>query len=172
MSLKPRLVGVAAAALMLLVDQAHKVWMLNVFDMPNRPPVRVAPFLDLVMAWNKGVSYSLLEADSDLGRYGLLALTLGATVLLAGWMWRAPHVVTGLGSASLLAGPSAMASTALPMARWQISSISTSARFPGTFSISRMWASLRALPFFCMSPSSWRRTRPARDTSSALKRPR
>jgi len=89
---------------MLLVDQAHKVWMLNVFDMPNRPPVRVAPFLDLVMAWNKGVSYSLLEADSDLGRYGLLALTLGATVLLAGWMWRAPHVVTGLGLGLIIGG--------------------------------------------------------------------
>ena len=102
--LKPRLVGITAAALMLLVDQAHKLWMLNVFDMPNRPPVRLAPFLDLVMAWNKGVSYSLLEADSDLGRYGLLALTLGATALLAWWMWRATHVVTGLGLGLIVGG--------------------------------------------------------------------
>jgi signal peptidase II len=89
---------------MLLVDQAHKLWMLNVFDMPNRQPVRVAPFLDLVMAWNRGVSYSLLEADSDLGRYGLLALTLGATALLAWWMWRATHVVTGLGLGLIVGG--------------------------------------------------------------------
>jgi signal peptidase II len=89
---------------MLLVDQAHKLWMLNVFDMPNRQPVRLAPFLDLVMAWNKGVSYSLLEADSDLGRYGLLALTLGATALLAWWMWRAIHVVTGLGLGLIVGG--------------------------------------------------------------------
>ena len=101
---KPRLVGIAAAALMLLVDQAHKLWMLNVFDMPNRQPVRVAPFLDLVMAWNKGVSYSLLEANSDLDRYALLALTLGATVLLAWWMWRATHVVTGLGLGLIVGG--------------------------------------------------------------------
>ena len=101
---KPRLVGIAAAALMLLVDQAHKLWMLNVFDMPNRQPVRVAPFLDLVMAWNRGVSYSLLEANSDLGRYGLLALTLGATALLAWWMWRATHVVTGLGLGLIVGG--------------------------------------------------------------------
>ena len=102
--LKPRLVGITAAALMLLVDQSHKLWMLNVFDMPNRQPVRLAPFLDLVMAWNKGVSYSLLEADSDLGRYGLLALTLGATALLAWWMWRATHVVTGLGLGLIVGG--------------------------------------------------------------------
>ena len=102
--LKPRLVGITAAALMLLVDQAHKLWMLNVFDMPNRQPVRLAPFLYLVMAWNKGVSYSLLEADSDLGRYGLLALTLGATALLAWWMWRATHVVTGLGLGLIVGG--------------------------------------------------------------------
>lgn len=104
MPLKPRLVGITAAALMLLVDQAHKLWMLNVFDMPNRQPVRVAPFLDLVMAWNKGVSYSLLEADSDLGRYGLLALTLSATALLAWWMWRAIRVVTGLGLGLIVGG--------------------------------------------------------------------
>ncbi|MDB5640710.1 MAG: lipoprotein signal peptidase [Hyphomicrobiales bacterium] len=101
---KARLVGVTAAALMLLVDQTHKLWMLNVYDMPNRQPVRLAPFFDLVMAWNKGVSYSLLEADSDLGRYGLLALTLGATALLAWWMWRAPHVLTGLGLGLIIGG--------------------------------------------------------------------
>ena len=101
---KPRLVGVLAATLMLLVDQAHKLWMLNVFDMQNRQPVRLAPFFDLVMAWNKGVSYSLLEADSDLGRYGLLALTLGATALLAWWMWRATQVMAGLGLGLIIGG--------------------------------------------------------------------
>jgi signal peptidase II len=102
--MKPRIVGLTAAALMLLADQAHKLWMLNVFDMPNRQPVRLAPFFDLVMAWNKGVSYSLLEADSDLGRYGLLALTLGATVLMTWWMWRATHVISGLGLGLIIGG--------------------------------------------------------------------
>ncbi len=101
---RARIVGLAAAFLMLLVDQAHKLWMLHVFDMPNRQPVRLAPFFDLVMAWNRGVSYSLLEADSELGRYGLLALTLGATALMAWWLWRATHVAAGLGLGLIIGG--------------------------------------------------------------------
>jgi signal peptidase II len=101
---RARAAGVASALLMLLADQAHKLWMLNVFDMPNRQPVQLTPFLELVMAWNKGVSYSMLEANSDLGRYGLLALTTAATLLMAWWMWRATHVVSGVALGLIIGG--------------------------------------------------------------------
>ncbi len=86
-----RIIGLCAAFAMLVVDQAHKLWMLDIYDITSRQPVQVLPWLDLVMAWNKGVSYSLLQADSELGRYALLALTLGATALLVIWLWRAPE---------------------------------------------------------------------------------
>ncbi len=101
---KVRLLGGMSAFLMLLTDQAHKLWMLNVYDIGNRPPVRVLPFFDLVMAWNKGVSYSLFEADSDLGRYALLAVTLAATLFLAVWLWRSSTVLSGLGLGLIIGG--------------------------------------------------------------------
>jgi signal peptidase II len=101
---RARAAGVASAFLTLLADQAHKLWMLNVFDMPNRQPVQLTPFFELVMAWNKGVSYSMLEANSDLGRYGLLALTAAATLLMAWWMWRATHVVSGVALGLIIGG--------------------------------------------------------------------
>lgn len=99
-----RMLGIGVAALMLLVDQSHKIWMLDVYDITSRQPVRVLPFLDLVMAWNRGVSYSLLEADSDLGRYGLLALTLAATTFLAIWMWRAESKMVALSLGLIVGG--------------------------------------------------------------------
>jgi signal peptidase II len=101
---KVRLIGGASAFLMLLVDQAHKLWMLNVYDIVSRQPVRVLSFFDLVMAWNKGVSYSLFEADSDLELYVLLAVTAAATLFLAVWLWRAQTRLSGLALGLIIGG--------------------------------------------------------------------
>jgi len=57
------LVAVASAA----IDQAAKLWLLYVFDLRARAPVRLTPFLDLVMAWNKGISYGLFQQDGRSG---------------------------------------------------------------------------------------------------------
>ncbi len=65
-----------------VVDQASKQWLLRGFDIAARQPVRVAPVLDLVLAWNKGISYSLFTTDSRNGPWILLGVTLAATVLL------------------------------------------------------------------------------------------
>ena len=104
MQAKVRLLGGASACLMLLVDQAHKLWMLNVYDITSRQPVRVLPFFDLVMAWNKGVSYSLFEADSDLELYLLLGVTALATLFLIIWLWRAQTQCSGLGLGLIIGG--------------------------------------------------------------------
>jgi hypothetical protein len=44
--------GLAVAVVTFAVDQGHKWWMLGPFDIAARQPVRVTPFLDLVLAWN------------------------------------------------------------------------------------------------------------------------
>ena len=42
-------------------DQAVKLWLLYGFDLPGRGRVALAPFLDLVLAWNTGISYGLFQ---------------------------------------------------------------------------------------------------------------
>jgi signal peptidase II len=100
----PGLLGCLVATITLLVDQGHKHWMIYVYDIAARDPVRVGPFLDLVMAWNPGISYSLLSAETPEGRWGLLALALAATLLLGIWMWRATQRLTGLGLGLIVGG--------------------------------------------------------------------
>jgi signal peptidase II len=100
----PRLAGILTALVTLVVDQGHKLWMLFVFDIASKQPVQLAPFLDLVMAWNPGISYSLLRADTDLGRYGLLALSLSVTAGLTVWLWRAPDRLTTLALGLIIGG--------------------------------------------------------------------
>ena len=104
MGLSPRLLGFLVAAITLVVDQGHKIWMLDVFDIAARQPVALTPFLDLVMAWNPGISYSLLSAQTPEGRLALLALSLGATLLLSVWLWRAPKKITTVGLGLIVGG--------------------------------------------------------------------
>ena len=84
----PRWLGFATAVAALAIDQGHKYWMLKVFDIGERRPIRLTPFLDVMLSWNHGVSYSLLSVRDDMAR-GLL---LGAQLLIVGglfvWLWR------------------------------------------------------------------------------------
>lgn len=102
-SLTVRQFGFTLAGVIFLADQAHKFWMLEIFDIRRHQPVHVAPFLDLVIAWNPGISYSLLRADSAFGRWALVGATGIIIALLLVWLWKATHkrLACGLG---LIAG--------------------------------------------------------------------
>ena len=104
MPLSPRALGFLVAAITLAVDQGHKIWMLDVFDIAARQPVALTPFLDLVMAWNPGISYSLLSAETPEGRFALLALSLVATAWLSVWLWRAPDRLTTVALGLIVGG--------------------------------------------------------------------
>jgi signal peptidase II len=79
--------GLATAVATAVLDQALKLWLLFAFDLQGRGVVRVTPFFDLVLVWNRGISYGLFQQDGPLGQWLLLGLTTAAVVLL--WIWLA-----------------------------------------------------------------------------------
>ncbi len=76
--------GLALAALSFGLDQTVKWWLLNIVNMPERKQLTLAPFFDLVMAWNHGVSYGLLTTHAQELLIGISLLI--CTVL---WLWLA-----------------------------------------------------------------------------------
>jgi len=80
--------GVMVALATAAADQAVKLWLLHGFDLPGRGRVALAPFLDLVLAWNTGISYGLFQQTGPLGQWALFALKVVAVVLLAMWLAR------------------------------------------------------------------------------------
>ena len=79
--------GLAVAAAVFAIDQLHKWWMLGPFDIAARQPVRVTPYFDLVLAWNRGISYGWFAQESEAGRWGLIGLSILVTAGL--WLWLA-----------------------------------------------------------------------------------
>jgi signal peptidase II len=80
--------GLGVAALTVAADQLHKAWMLYVFDIGTKSPVVIAPFFDLVLVWNQGISYGLLPQQGALGRLALVLFAIVASLALAGWLAR------------------------------------------------------------------------------------
>lgn len=81
-------IGLFAAAVALIADQATKLWLLHVFELGRRGIVEVGPFFNLVLAWNTGISYGWFQTDSASGQWLLLAFKVVAVTALAIWMAR------------------------------------------------------------------------------------
>ena len=91
--------GMCIAAVAAIVDQAHKWWMLYVYNIEAKGQVAVTPYLDLVMVWNPGISYGLLPQDSAIGRLALIGIAVAAVAGLTLWLAQARTVmgVAGIG---------------------------------------------------------------------------
>jgi signal peptidase II len=104
MAKRTRLVGFAVALVGVLVDQAWKVWMLGPFAVAEKGRVAVTPFLDLVLVWNRGISYGLFEQGSELGRWLLIAVGVGGALLFGWWLWSARGLLAALSLGLVIAG--------------------------------------------------------------------
>ena len=96
--------GLATALAAAAADQAAKLWLLFVFDIEARQRAAVTPFLDLVLVWNKGISYGLFQQEGLVGQWALLALKVVAVVLLWAWLARCGARLTAVSLGLIIGG--------------------------------------------------------------------
>lgn len=96
--------GLAIAAVIAVLDQASKLWLLFAYKLGDRGMVPLTPFLDLVLAWNTGISFSLFAENGMLGRWLLLILTVIAILLLWIWLARATSALTAIALGLIIGG--------------------------------------------------------------------
>lgn len=99
----PLLGGVIALAV-ILVDQVVKAGVLSHSDRADVESTPLAPFLDLTLRWNRGISFSLFAGDSAAGQAVLLGVTLTATGLLAWWLFRSRSALPAAGLGLIIGG--------------------------------------------------------------------
>ena len=82
------------------------------FELADRGAVTVAPFVDLVMTWNTGISYGWFQQEGPFGQWALLVLKAVAVALLWIWLARAGSRLPALALGLIIGGASATPSTA------------------------------------------------------------
>lgn len=74
------------ALIVLVLDQLLKVYVVELLDLRNRMAIDVIdPYLNLRMAWNRGINFGIGASGHDLMRYGLISLAIIVSVGL--WIW-------------------------------------------------------------------------------------
>ncbi|MBV9531749.1 MAG: signal peptidase II [Bradyrhizobium sp.] len=96
--------GIIAALVTLLLDQASKLWLLNVFDIAHRGSVKVTPFFDIVLAWNIGISFGWFQNDSELAQIALMVIKAAAVIALGVWMARSRTVLAAVALGMIIGG--------------------------------------------------------------------
>jgi signal peptidase II len=96
--------GIVTALLTLLVDQASKLWLLNVFDIGHRGTVRVTSFFDLVLAWNIGISFGWFQNDGQFAQIALMVVKALAVIALAIWMARSRTLLATIALGLIIGG--------------------------------------------------------------------
>jgi signal peptidase II len=96
--------GVVTAAAVFVVDQITKLWILFWVRLEDTGPWVLAPFLEFVMVWNRGISYGLFQQSTDLGRWLLVAASIAAAVWLSFWLRRAAGRVEALSLGLIIGG--------------------------------------------------------------------
>jgi len=77
--------GILAAVLVTAADQLSKLMILLVVMQPPRV-IEITEFFNLVLVWNRGVSFGMLQSSSIWGPILLGALTVGIIILLLFWL--------------------------------------------------------------------------------------
>lgn len=96
-----RALGLGAAVI--VADQASKWWMM---DLLSTPPhwIDVTPFFNLVVAWNRGVSFGLFNSDGTWNAVILSGVALVIVVALLIWLNRCTEKPTILAIGLVVGG--------------------------------------------------------------------
>ena len=93
------------AAVILLVDQALKYWVVHVLRLDRVREIDVLPpWLNLRMAWNQGVNFGLFASDQSVMRWVLVAVAIAISLWIWIWVWRSNGGLLARISAGLLIG--------------------------------------------------------------------
>ncbi|GGB89977.1 lipoprotein signal peptidase [Novosphingobium endophyticum] len=87
-TLRNRLIGLLIAALVFLVDQGFKGWVVKDLKLREVGLIELLPFFDLRWTQNFGVSLGLFTAGSTEGRWALVAMTAAIALFVFIWMMR------------------------------------------------------------------------------------
>lgn len=101
MAERHRGLGLVLLALILVADRWTKE--LAIASLDGQDPITVTGFFNLVMVWNRGVSFGMFQQGDDMGRYLLTGFAVLVAIGLLVWMWRTPVRIAAIGL-SLVAG--------------------------------------------------------------------
>jgi signal peptidase II len=101
--MKPLWRGLAIAAVVIALDHATKWWVLLSLMQPPRV-IEVTPFFNIVLTWNRGVSFGMFDTDSPMGPWILSGVAVAVVIALVAWLSKGPSRFVAAALALIIGG--------------------------------------------------------------------
>ncbi len=95
--------GLGIALAVVLLDQLSK-WVVLTQAMTPPRLIEVTSFFNLSLAWNRGVSFSMLNLEAAHWPWVLSAVALAITGALTAWLWRLRATLPAIGVGLVIGG--------------------------------------------------------------------
>ena len=92
--------GLALAAVVIVADQASKLWIVHGIDLPRLGKIEISGIFDLSYVENRGASFGMLHGM----RWLLALISLGVSLGLAWWLGRLQRPVAAIGVGLIIGG--------------------------------------------------------------------
>lgn len=79
-------------------------WLIQPADQFVHEPIRITSFFNLVMVWNRGVSFGMFNSHSPYMPMILSAIAIAIAVGFFIWLWIEPTPVNGLSTGLIIGG--------------------------------------------------------------------
>jgi signal peptidase II len=115
-----RWIGLLIAAVIIVKDQLIKwfiivkifqqhnpnfgAWLHSVDDQFTVAPIKVTSFFNLVMVWNKGVSFGMLQTNHTQMQYILSGVAVAIAIGFFVWLWIEPRPMNALSVGLIMGG--------------------------------------------------------------------
>jgi signal peptidase II len=95
--------GMGLAAVIFILDQLSKWFVLNNIMVPPHT-LRITSFFNIVLAWNRGISFGLLSSNNPYNIIILSGIALAFSAVITFWIWRAETKTMALAFGLVLGG--------------------------------------------------------------------
>lgn len=92
--------GLALAAVIIVLDQASKLWIVHGLDLPRLEKIEISGIFDLTYVENRGASFGMLHGM----RWLLAIISLGVSLGLAWWLGRLKRPIAVIGVGLIIGG--------------------------------------------------------------------
>jgi signal peptidase II len=97
-------IGTYLLTLVALIDQVSKWWVVKTLHLTEPSFIKLTSFFNIVLSWNKGITFGFFNQHSTWGPYILIGVTLIIVLLLLFWLAHATTLYESLGLGLILGG--------------------------------------------------------------------
>jgi len=95
--------GLGLAAAVIILDQISKWWILSFVMQPPRV-IPLTPFFNLVLGWNRGISFGFLDSGGWLSAWFLPLAAVAISAVLTVWLYRVRRLRAAVGLGLIIGG--------------------------------------------------------------------